>query len=357
MPFLHPRALVGPALAALLAALPALAQASGPIVYIPTGDSAGVLAIDATTHAEIGRIADLPAAHGIAATPDGQRLVVGSFAERPAGTEAPERPDAVSEDDHAAHHAPAATPPAWEVVSNVSIVDTATRTILRRIEVPGAVHHVAVSPNGRTAAVTHPSGNAITAIDLVSLSPIATVPTGALPNYAAYSADGGLLYVSNSGADTISVIDTRSWNVTATIAVGDGPEHVAISPDGQRLVVNNVADGSLSVIDLAEQGVIATLPVGAAPHGVDFADDGTTVFVALTGEDSLAAIDLATGARRSVMLAPAPYHLSAIRGAGVLYVSSAAESRVWVIDAATLSATAEVAISGIGHQFAQTAAH
>jgi YVTN family beta-propeller protein len=350
----HTRTIAGLAAAAFLSSSPADAGAPRSVVYIPTGDSAEVVVIDTQTHAEVGRIADLPAAHGLAVTPDGQLLVVGSFDERPAGAAAPDRPAGVTTEDHAAHHAPSAAPAAPGGVSVVSIVDAASRTVIRRIEVPGAVHHVAVSPDGRTAAVTHPAGDAITAIDLAKLTVIATVPTGSLPNYATFSGDGGQLYVSNAGDDMIAIVDTGSWAVTDRIAVGESPEHLALSPDGRRLVIGNVAGGSLSVIDLSSRQVVATLPVGDTPHGIDVSDDGNTVFVALTGEDRLAAVDLRNGTSRSVALAPAPYHLSAIRGRGVLYVSSAEDSRIWVLDAATLAATGEITIPGIGHQLAQT---
>jgi len=345
------------ALFAALATATATLAAPQARVYIPTGDAAEVVVIDPETHAQIGRIPDLPAAHGLAVTPDGQRLVVGSFDERPAGAPAPAWPAGVSAEDHAAHHAPAAAPVAADTVSDVSVVDTATGSVIRRIEVPGAVHHVAMSLDGRIAVVTHPAGDAVTAIDLGKLAVIATVPTGSLPNYAAFSADGARLYVSDAGEDVVAVLDTRSWTVTDRIAVGANPEHLALSPDGRRLVVANVAGGSLSVIDVAEGRVVTTLPVGDTPHGIDFADDGNTVFVALTGEDRLAAVDPATGAARSVALAPAPYHLSAIRGRGVVYVSSAEDSGIWVIDAATLTVRAEITLPGTGHQFAQTLAN
>ena len=60
-----------------------VAQAEpGPRVYIPTGDSAEVLIIDASTNGVIGEIAGVPAAHGLAVTPGGGRLIAGSFDER-----------------------------------------------------------------------------------------------------------------------------------------------------------------------------------------------------------------------------------------------------------------------------------
>jgi YVTN family beta-propeller protein len=331
-----------------------IAQAEpGPRVYIPTGDNAEVLIIDANTNGVIGEIAGVPAAHGLAVTPDGGRLIAGSFDERAPDAASPEKPAGVSAADHAAHHAPKPTAAIEPMVSTLSVVDTATRSVVRRIDVPGAVHHVAVSPDGRVAAVTHPFSDAITAIDLEALALIGTVPTGAMPNYATFSRDGKKLYVSNSGEDTIAVLDSSTWTVTGKIPVGQSPEHLALSPDGGRLFVSNVADGSVSVIDLSAERAAETLPIGADLHGIDVSNDGETLYVADRGDDRLVAVDLKDGSRRSVALSPAPYHLSVISSAGVLYVSSAEDSVVWVIDMATLETLAEIAIPGIGHQFAQ----
>jgi YVTN family beta-propeller protein len=325
----------------------------GPRVYIPTGDSAEVLIIDAGTNGVIGKIPGLPAAHGLAVTPDGSRLIAGSFDEREPSAAVPEKPAGVSAADHATHHAPKPSDAVEPMVSTLTVVDTATRSVVRRIDVPGTVHHVAVSPDGRVAAVTHPYADAITAIDLEALAVITTVPTGAMPNYAAFSRDGEKLYVSNSGEDTIAVLGRSTWSVTARIPVGQSPEHLALSPNVGRLFVSNVAGGSVSVIDLSAERAVETLPVGADLHGIDVSDDGETLFIANRGGDRLVAVDLQDGSRRGMALTPAPYHLSVIDGAGVLYVSSAVDSVVWVIDAATLESLAEIAIPGIGHQFAQ----
>ena len=340
-------------LGATLAATSSIAEPLSNHIFIPTGESAEVVIIEPRTHTPVGRIAGLPAAHGLAATPDGSTLVVGSFDERMPGAAMPEKPAGVSAADHAAHHGASAAPPVPAGVSTVSIVDTGTRSVVRRIDVPGAVHHVAISPDGRVAAVTHPNGGSVTAIDLTSFDVIRTIPTGAMPNYAAFSPDGVRLFVSNAGDDAIAVLDTRNWDVVARIPVGASPEHLVLSPDGSRLYVNNVAAGSVSVIDLAAQQVVETLPVGETPHGIDISDDGVTLYVALRGEDKLAAVDLRTRTWRSIRLAPAPYHLAAIRGAGVIYVSSAEESRIWVLDAETLEHRAEFPVPGIGHQFGQ----
>jgi YVTN family beta-propeller protein len=322
-------------------------------VYIPTGDSAEVLIIDSNTHESVGRIPGLPAAHGLAVTPDGGRLIVGSFEERAPGEAMPDKPAGVSATDHAAHHAPRPSPESRAAVSTLSFIDTAAQSVVRRIDVPGAVHHVAVSPDGQLAAVTHPNSDAVTAIDLDRLVVIKTVKSGAFPNYAVFSADSAKLYVSNAADNAVAVLDTGKWAVTRRIAVGEGPEHLALSPDGRTLFVNNVDNGTVSVIDLSAEQAVDTLAFGATLHGVDVSDDGATLFVAVRGNDELAALDLHDKSRRSVSLSPAPYHLGVIRGKGVLYVSSAETSQIWVIDATTLETRDRIAVPGIGHQFGQ----
>ena len=337
--------------------------ADGP-VYVPLGSEDAAAVIDTARDSVIGRIGGLPAAHGLAMTPDGKFLVAGSYAVRDPGGAAPVKPAGVSEEEHAAHHtppgnkAPAANAPAKEAkkccgVSTVSVVSIGDKQVIRRIDVPGAVHHVTISPDGRFAVVTHPEEDAISAIDLGTYRVAATIKTGSVPNYTAFGRDGGTLYVSNAGAATVSVVDVGRWTVKGHIAVGDGPEHVVLAPDGGTLYVNNVNDGTVSVISLGRGKTVKTIPVGSALHGLDVSEDGNTLFVTAMGDDKVVAVTLETGAQRGTALAPAPYHLAVIRGTGKLYVSSADQPKAWVVDQQNLRVLGEIAIGGKGHQLAQ----
>ncbi len=338
------------------------ARADG-LVYIPLGGENAAIVVDTARDSVTERIGGLPAAHGLAMTPDGKYLVAGSYDVRQPGAAAPAKPAGVSEEEHAAHHAPpvakapAAQAPAKEAkkrgVSTVSVVRLADKQIVRRIDVPGAVHHVAISPDGRFAVVTHPDDDSITAIDLGAYRVVATVKTGLVPNYAAFGRDGGTLYVSNAGAATVSVVDVGRWAVKGHIAVGDAPEHVVLSPDGKTLYVNNVNDGTVSVVSLGQGKTVKTIAVGATPHGIDVSEDGKSLFVTAMGDDKVVAIALATGDKRELTLAPAPYHLAVIRGTTKLYVSSADKPKAWVVDRRDLRVMGEIAIGGKGHQLAQ----
>jgi YVTN family beta-propeller protein len=343
-------------LAALCVVAPALSstvQAAADRVFVPLGSENAIVVIDAATDAVVGRIEGLPAAHGLAATPGGQFLVVGSYEVRSPNGGLPDKPAGVSVDEHAAHHTEQAPSSTWaDTVSTVSLVSTATWEVVRRIDVQGAVHHVAVSPDGAMAIVTHPDQGTISAIDLEGYELLGTVPTGPLPNYAVFGRDSRIIHVSNAGNGTVSEVDTTHWFSRRNISVGNSPEHVVLSPDGATLYVNNVNDGTVSVLDLDRGEAVKTIPVGEVPHGIDLSDDGRTLFVAVMGEDKLTAIDLATGTYRSTRLSPAPYHLTAIRGRGKLYVSSADEPKIWIVSEKDLAVVGEIPIGGKGHQMA-----
>jgi YVTN family beta-propeller protein len=337
----------------VLGAQAALAE---PLVYVPLGGENKIVAIDSAKDEIVDTISGLAAVHGLAGTPDGRFLIAGSFETRVPEGEAVAKPAGVSEDEHAAHHGAAPANAKADVgVSTVSVIQTADGSVVRRIDVPGAVHHVAVSPEGRFAVVTHPNDGAISAIDLESYELVATVATGPLPNYATFDPNGDRIFVSNAGNDTVSEVDTMRWIVRSNAVVGSSPEHVVLAEDGATLYVNNVEDGTVSVLDVGDWKVVETIPIGSTLHGIDLSDDGRTLFVAVLGDDKVVAVDLGTGAERSASLAPAPYHLAVVRGTGKLYVSSADQPKIWVVDQRNLEILGEIPIGGKGHQMVRGA--
>lgn len=346
------RILTGAPLATLLVGLASAAMA-GEVVYVPLGSAGELLAINGESDTVLDRFADLPNVHGLAATPDGKLLIAGSLAATtPEERRLPEKPAGMSRSDHQAHHAKPASKAAQPSgsVSFVSIVRAADGSIVRRVEVPGAVHHTAVTPDGRYAVATHPNGGGISVIDLGTFELTATLQTGPQPNYAVVSPDGKRVYVSNAGNNTISEVDTDLWIVRRNFLAGASPEHMALSHDGRRLYVANVVDGTVSEIATESGAITRTFEIGGILHGLDLSSNGRTLFVSARERNKLVAIGLHTGEMREASLAPSPYHLTTVRGAGKLYVSSAEESKIWVVDQESLQVVKEIPIRGQGHQ-------
>ena len=333
----------------------ALAAAAEELVYVPLGSAGEVLVVDAASDSIRDRIAGVPESHGLAATPDGRLLIAGSLAEvAPEQAKLPPKPAGMSESDHQAHHKKLgpATIAKDEGVSLLTVLQAEDGKVLWRIEVPGAVHHTAVTPDGRYALATHPNGGTLSVVDLTTFQVAATVQTGPLPNYAVASSDGTRVYVSNAGNNTVSEVDTERWVVRRNFVTGESPEHMVLSRDGAHLYVANVDAGTVSELAVEAGTVTRTFEIGGLLHGLDLSEDGGTLFVAAREQNKLVAITLDSGDLRNAPLSPEPYHLTTVGGTGKIYVSSAGEPKIWVVDRDSLSVLNTVPVQGKAHQMA-----
>jgi YVTN family beta-propeller protein len=83
---------------------------------------------------------------------------------------------------------------------------------------------VAVSPNGSKVYVGNQNSNDVSVIDTATNTVVATIPVGSFPAGIAVTPDGSKVYVANNvGSNTVSVIDTATNTVSATIPVGSNP--------------------------------------------------------------------------------------------------------------------------------------
>lgn len=318
-------------------------------VYIPEGSANSVLVVDGASGTTIARIKGLEAVHGLSGATVSGVLVAGSFVETDNPVEAPA---SVSADEHAAHHGAAEEPvgPAGAGVSIVSIIDRVSGRIIRRIEVPGAVHHIAMSPDGRYAVATHPGANGISIIDLISYKVEGWVSTGPMPNYAIIDESAKTAFVSNSGNGTVSEVDLERAFVRRNMLAGDAPEHMARRSGAGTLYVADSDTGRVFELDIKTGAVLRDFAIDSEIHGLDLSDDGKSLLVAVTGSDAVAVINLNSGSVAKYPLGPEPYHVTGITGSGQVLVSSRAQPEVWVVDISSGIAVKKLQLAGVGHQ-------
>jgi len=118
------------------------------------------------------------------------------------------------------------------------------------------------------AYVTNSSSNNVSIIDTATNTVVGSVTVGTSPFGVAITPDGSHAYVANVGSNTVSVIATATNTVVATVPVGTQPELVAIAPDGSHAYVTNLQSNNVSVIATATNSVVGTVPVGIEPMGV-----------------------------------------------------------------------------------------
>src|SRR6516162_6744504 len=91
------------------------------------------------------------------------------------------------------------------------------------------------STRAQNAYITNQASSTVSVIDTATDTVIATIPVGLVPVGVAVSPDGSKVYVTNALSNTVSVIDTATNTVSATIPVGISSLGVAVNPDGSKV--------------------------------------------------------------------------------------------------------------------------
>jgi len=119
----------------------------------------------------------------------------------------------------------------------------------------GAVVAIAAAPSAASAATGYVLScsceNVVTVIDTATRSVVGTIPVGDEPSAIAVSPDGRAAYVAQRVEESIAVIDGATRTVAREIQLDDGDEPfaLAVSPDGATLWVF-VSDPGLSDVQL-----------------------------------------------------------------------------------------------------------
>jgi YVTN family beta-propeller protein len=92
---------------------------------------------------------------------------------------------------------------------------------------------VAITPDGTRAYVANVEDNTVSVIDTATNTVVVTIPGIGTPRGVAITPDGTRAYVTNLHNNTVSVIDTATNTVMTTISVGLLPSGLAITPAPQ----------------------------------------------------------------------------------------------------------------------------
>lgn len=151
---------------------------------------------------------------------------------------------------------------------------------------PGAVTDLSVSDDGRHLVAAHYGEDAVSVIDIATLTVASTVSDIAEP-YAVSTADRAYVRSASIKEDSVVAVDLESGAQLATRKVGVGAQGLVAGPGGDRLYVARVTDGraEIAVVDV-ESGAISTIPVAVAPgasiDSVRMNPAGTRLYAALT---------------------------------------------------------------------------
>lgn len=201
---------------------------------------------------------------------------------------------------------------------SLSFVDLATGRERGRSPTGRMPHEIAVSPDGRQAAVVSYGGKSIDIFDVASGARARTIDLAPNegPHGLAWLADGRLV-ATTERSRTLTIVDTKRGDSVSAVATGqEGTHMAAVSPDGRRAFTANIPAGTVTVIDLAAGRKLRDVAVGGQPEGIALSPDGRTLWVAdLEGERVQAFDALLLGAAAEPALKPAVNLTARLTGA------------------------------------------
>jgi gliding motility-associated-like protein len=230
--------------------------------------------------------------------------------------------------------------------NNVSVINTATNTVVATIPVGTAPFGVAATPDGSTVYIANSGASYISVINTKTNTVVNTIQTGSVPFTLVVAPDGSKLYVVVS--NNVLVINTATNVITDTIPIVGGNTGISISPDGSRVYVANSITGSVTVINTTSKTVIATIPVGSGsrpyPIAIAVSLDGKRAFVTNSGSNNVSVIDAATNTVVSnIPTPPFPYGIVLSPDGSKAYVANFGAS-VFVFNTSTNAIIATIPV-------------
>ena len=164
----------------------------------------------------------------------------------------------------------------------LSFIDLASGRELARQPTGRMPHEIAISPDGKQAAVVAYGGTTVDLFDVATRAKLKTIDLApnAGPHGIIWLSDGRLV-VTTERSQSVAVVDPAAGKVAASIPTGQQGTHmVAVSADGSRAFTANIAAGTVSVLDLKSGRKLRDVAVGGNPEGIALSTDGRVLWVA-----------------------------------------------------------------------------
>ncbi len=176
----------------------------------------------------------------------------------------------------------------------VSVVDVQQQQVVKSIRVPGDVHMISLSLDGRFLYVTQPESNKVSIIAAKTGGTVCSATVAGEPEFVVLDSTTNLIYAAGSGAASVSIIDDTDCAVKYRVPTSGEVYGLAIAATG----VSGSGDNQLwvstkhavDVFDDRDGKALATIAMAEEPRYLA-APAGATVY-ATTEQGSVVSIDV-----------------------------------------------------------------
>ena len=218
---------------------------------------------------------------------------------------------------------------------------TSTGAMCAQVEQPPEM-----APSGPVLLIGNKGEDSLSFVDLTSGQELGRQPTGKAPHEIAVSPDGKTAAVVAYGDKTVDLFDvaSRAKLKTIDLAPNNGPHGIVWLKDG-RLVVTTERSKSLAIVDPVFGTVVASIPTDQeATHMVAVTSDGRIAYTANIRSGTVSVVDLKLGRKtRDIAVGGEPEGIALSKEEQVLWVADLKGARVQAFDTESLDKLGEVA--------------
>ena len=249
---------------------------------------------------------------------------------------------------------------------SISFINLETGRETRRVPVSGsAPHEIAITPNGKFAAVVNYGGATIDIFNIGHKSIVATIDLGENknPHGLVPLKNGGFVATTEGGQSIVQLtptiekptarrsIDcpnewTYDWIVESIPTVQQGTHMIAVSSDNKVAYTANLGSGTVSRINLTTK-VVKSVDAGKEVEGVAVSKDDSEVWASVRGEDKVIIFASDSLERLAeIKVGAFPLRILASPDGTKMVTSNLKDGTVSVIDVKTRKVERTIKISG-----------
>jgi YVTN family beta-propeller protein len=143
---------------------------------------------------------------------------------------------------------------------------------------------ITISPDEKTAFVSNWNSLDVSVIDVASRKVLRRIPVSGIPRGMAVTADGRYLYVCIYSTGNVDKIDLESFTIVKNLAFGRGAaRHIVLDDRRGAGYVSDMATGRVTSFTLADDRIQKRVWAGYNPNTLAMSSDGKFLFVSSRG--------------------------------------------------------------------------
>ncbi len=229
----------------------------------------------------------------------------------------------------------------------LSVPPLASGEELARLPTGKMPHEIAVSPDGRHAAVVAYGATTIDVFDVAARTRVRTIDLSPnqRPHGLLWLSDGRLV-ATTEGSETVAVV-APDGKLTSIATGQKGTHMIVVAPDNRTAYTANIGSGTVSVLDLDTAKKLRDLAIGGKPEGLALTKRGGELWVGDLDAPRVSIWDTKTGKKIAEQpVDPVAIRVLASPDGKLVATSNIASGTISLFDAATRAPLKTIKVSG-----------